>query len=69
MLTLFEQERKTVRAPYDGQVAVVNVDDVDDGSRMGNMHIYDTSRKFLEMRIPDQTYRYVEAGRFVLSKQ
>lgn len=64
--TVFEQERKTVRAPYDGQVAVVNVDD---GSRMGNMHIYDTSRKFLEMRIPDQTYRYVEAGRFVLSKQ
>lgn len=55
--TQFEQERKTVRAPYDGQVAVVNVAD---GSRVGNMHIYDTSRKFLEMRIPDQTYRYVE---------
>lgn len=59
--TEFEQSRKTVRAPFDGQVAVVNVAD---GSRVGNMHIYDTSRKFLEMRIPDQTYRYVEQGQF-----
>ncbi|MCW8345424.1 efflux RND transporter periplasmic adaptor subunit [Vibrio sp. ZSDZ65] len=57
----FEQERKTVRAPFDGQVAVVNVAD---GSRVGNMHIYDTSRKFLEMRIPDQTFRYVKKGQF-----
>ncbi|GIU50889.1 MULTISPECIES: efflux RND transporter periplasmic adaptor subunit [Shewanella] len=57
----FEQDRKTVRAPFDGQVAVVNVAD---GSRMGNMHLYDTSRKFLEMRIPDQTFRYVEKGQF-----
>ncbi|MEZ9235710.1 MULTISPECIES: efflux RND transporter periplasmic adaptor subunit [Shewanella] len=59
--THFEQNRKTVRAQFDGQVAVVNVAD---GSRIGNMHIYDTSRKFLEMRIPDQTYRYVEKGQF-----
>ncbi|MPW28933.1 biotin/lipoyl-binding protein [Agarivorans sp. B2Z047] len=59
--TEFEQERKTIRAPFDGQVAVVNVAD---GSRVGNMHIYDTGRKFMEMRIPDQTYRYVEVGQF-----
>ncbi|MGR5119140.1 efflux RND transporter periplasmic adaptor subunit [Vibrio astriarenae] len=58
---LFEQERKTIRAPYDGQISIVNVAN---GSRMGNMHIYDTSRKFMEMRIPDQTYRYVEKGQF-----
>ncbi|NKF50854.1 biotin/lipoyl-binding protein [Shewanella sp. WXL01] len=57
----FEQERKTVRAPFDGQIAVVNVAS---GSRMGNMHIFDTGRKFVEMRIPDQTYRYVEPGQF-----
>lgn len=57
----FEQERKTIRAPFDGQISVVNVAN---GSRMGNMHIYDTSRKFLEMRIPDQTYRYVKPGQF-----
>jgi len=57
----FTQGRKTIRAPFDGQIAVVNVAD---GSRVGNMHIYDTSRKFMEMRIPDQTYRYVEPGQF-----
>lgn len=59
--TEFEQARKTIRAPFDGQVALVNVAD---GSRIGNMHIYDTSRKFMEMRIPDQTYRYIEPGQF-----
>ncbi|WP_221074233.1 efflux RND transporter periplasmic adaptor subunit [Agarivorans aestuarii] len=59
--TEFVQQRKTIRAPFDGQVAVVNVAD---GSRVGNMHIYDTGRKFMEMRIPDQTYRYVEVGQF-----
>jgi len=59
--TEFNQQRKTVRAPFDGQVAVINVAN---GSRIGNMHIYDTSRKFMEMRISDQTYRYVEPGQF-----
>lgn len=57
----FVQERKTIRAPFDGQVAVVNVAN---GSRIGNMHIYDTSRKFMEMRIADQAYRYIEKGQF-----
>lgn len=57
----FVQSLKTVTAPFDGQVAVVNVAN---GSRVGNMHIYDTSRKFVEMRIPDQTFRYVETGQF-----
>lgn len=59
--TLFVQKRKTVKAPFDGQVAVVNIAD---GSRIGNMHIYDTSKKFVEMRISDQTYRYVKPGQF-----
>ncbi|MGL1958285.1 MAG: efflux RND transporter periplasmic adaptor subunit [Colwellia sp.] len=57
----FEQERKTIRAPFDGQVSVVNVAN---GSRLGSMHIYDTSRKFMEMRIADQTFRYIEPGQF-----
>ena len=57
----FEQERKTIRAPFNGQISVVNVAN---GSRLGNMHIYDTSKKFLEMRIADQTYRYVKPGQF-----
>jgi hypothetical protein len=55
------KKEKTVRAPFDGQIAVVNVAD---GSRIGNMHIYDTSKKFVEMRISDQTYRYVKPGQF-----
>ncbi len=46
----FEQQSKTIRAPFDGQIAVVNVAN---GSRMGNMHIYDTSRKFLEIVEPE----------------
>ncbi|MDR9826235.1 efflux RND transporter periplasmic adaptor subunit [Vibrio sp. FNV 38] len=58
---LFEQDRKTIRAPFDGQISIVNVAN---GSRMGNMHIYDTSSKFMEMRIPDQTYRYITKGQF-----
>ena len=58
---LFTQDRKTVTAPFDGQVSVVNLAN---GSRVGNMHIYDTSRKFMEMRIPDQTFRYVKTGQF-----
>ncbi|MHA7231099.1 efflux RND transporter periplasmic adaptor subunit [Vibrio campbellii] len=57
----FVQSLKTVTAPFDGQVSVVNVAN---GSRVGNMHIYDISRKFVEMRIPNQTFRYVEPGQF-----
>ncbi|MFD2167550.1 efflux RND transporter periplasmic adaptor subunit [Thalassotalea euphylliae] len=58
---IFDQARKTVRAPFDGQVSITNIAS---GSRIGNMHIYDTSKKFLEMRIPDQAYRYIEKGQF-----
>lgn len=54
-------EEKVIRAPFDGQVSVVNVAK---GSRTGNMHLYDTSRKFLEFRIPDQSYRAIEPGQF-----
>lgn len=54
-------EEKVIRAPFDGQVSVVNLAN---GSRTGNMHLYDTSRKFLEFRIPDQSYRAIEPGQF-----
>lgn len=56
-----EQVRKTVVAPFDGQVSIVNIAN---GSRVGNMHLYETSKKFVEMRIPDQAYRYLEKGQF-----
>ena len=58
---MLEQSRKTVLAPFDGQIAIVNIAE---GSRVGNMHIYDLSKKFVEMRIPDQAYRYIEPGQF-----
>lgn len=48
-------------APFDGQIGVVNIAQ---GTRTGNMHIYDTSKKFMEMRVSDQTYRYIEVGQF-----
>ncbi|NMP15340.1 efflux RND transporter periplasmic adaptor subunit [Thalassotalea sp. Y01] len=57
----FEQELKTVKAPFDGQVAIVNIAN---GSRIGNMKLYDISRKFMEIRVPDQTFRYVKKGQF-----
>ncbi|WP_421317967.1 hypothetical protein [Aeromonas veronii] len=49
-------EEKVIRAPFDGQVSIVNIAS---GSRTGNMHLYDTSRKFLEFRIPDQSFRNI----------
>lgn len=55
------QERKSVTAEFDGQVSIVNISQ---GSVIGNMHLYDTSRKFLEMRISDQTFGYVKTGDF-----
>lgn len=55
------QEKKTVTAEFDGQVSIVNIAS---GSAIGNMHIYDINNKFLEMRIPDQAYGYVEIGDF-----
>ncbi len=58
---LFDQSRKEIRAPFDGQMSITNIAE---GSRIGNMHIYHTSKKFVEMRIPDQSYRYIEKGQF-----
>ena len=55
------QEKKTITAEFDGQVSIVNIAE---GSVMGNMHLYNTSKKFLEMRISDQTYGYVKVGDF-----
>ncbi|PKF62502.1 hemolysin D [Psychromonas sp. psych-6C06] len=57
----WSNDRKVVRAPFDGQMSVTTLAD---GTRLGNLHIYDTSKKFLEMRIPDQAYRYIKVGQF-----
>ncbi|GAL31716.1 multidrug resistance efflux pump [Vibrio maritimus] len=54
-------DRNQVRAPFDGIVGVINIAE---GSRTGNLHLFDTDRKFVEMRVSDQTYRYIEQGQF-----
>ncbi|MCM2678152.1 HlyD family secretion protein [Echinimonas agarilytica] len=57
----WKNDRREVRAPFDGQLSVVNIAN---GTRIGNMHLYDTSRKFLEMRIADQAYGNIKPGQF-----
>ncbi|MBW3696021.1 biotin/lipoyl-binding protein [Vibrio sp. T187] len=57
----WQNERREIRAPFDGQLSITNIVN---GTRIGNMHLYDTSKKFVEMRIADQTYRGIEVGQF-----
>ncbi|WP_117232668.1 HlyD family secretion protein [Vibrio maerlii] len=57
----WQNERREVRAPFDGQLSITNIVD---GTRVGNMHLYNTNKKFVEMRIADQTYRGIEVGQF-----
>ncbi|RTZ17467.1 biotin/lipoyl-binding protein [Vibrio aquaticus] len=58
---VWQNERREVRAPFDGQLSITNIVQ---GTRVGNMHLYDTNKKFVEMRIADQTYRNIEIGQF-----
>lgn len=57
----FDLSRLTVRAPFDGMVTHVYVAD---GTRVGSLHLWDTSKKFVEMRIPDQAYGNIQVGQF-----
>jgi len=57
----FVQSRKEVRAPFDGQMSITNIAE---GSRIGNMHLYNTGKKFVEMRIADQAYANIKKGQF-----
>lgn len=57
----WQNERREIRAPFDGQLSIANIVE---GTRVGNMHLYDTNKKFVEMRIADQTYRNIEVGQF-----
>ncbi len=60
-LAEWQDERREVRAPFDGQLSISNIVD---GTRVGNMHLYDTNKKFVEMRIADQTYSRLKVGQF-----
>ncbi|MEZ9197479.1 HlyD family secretion protein [Shewanella sp. 10N.286.54.B9] len=57
----FELDRLQVRAPFDGMVTHVYIAD---GTRVGSMHLWNTGKKFVEMRIPDQSYAYIQPGQF-----
>lgn len=57
----YADELKTIRAPFDGQMTVVNTAE---GTRTGNMSIYNTAKKFVEMRIPEQAYTHIHPGQF-----
>ncbi len=57
----FELSRLTVTAPFNGMVTHIYIAD---GSRIGSLHLWDTSKKFVEMRIPDQSYKYIKKGQF-----
>ncbi|MGF1763234.1 HlyD family secretion protein [Aliivibrio kagoshimensis] len=57
----FELSRLTVDAPFDGMITHVFIAN---GSRIGSLHLWDTSKKFVEMRIPDQAYKNIRAGQF-----
>lgn len=57
----WQNERREIRAPFDGQLSITNLVN---GTRIGNMHLYNTNKKFVEMRIADQTYRGIEVGQF-----
>ncbi len=57
----FDLDRLTVRAPFDGMITHVFIAD---GSRVGSLHVWDTSKKFVEMRIPDQAFSNIKKGQF-----
>ncbi|GEM78331.1 HlyD family secretion protein [Vibrio superstes] len=57
----FEKERLVVRAPFDGMVTRL---DTAAGSRFGNIQIWNTETKILEMRVPDQLWSKIEKGMF-----
>ncbi|WP_163133089.1 HlyD family secretion protein [Agarivorans sp. Alg241-V36] len=57
----WQNERREVRAPFDGQLSISNIVN---GTRIGNMHLYNNDKKFVEMRIADQTYGRIKVGQF-----
>lgn len=57
----YDQDLQTVRAPFDGMVSVISSAE---GTRTGNISVYDTTKKFIEMRIPEQAYTHIKAGQF-----
>ncbi|WP_394495913.1 HlyD family secretion protein [Shewanella sp. ENK2] len=57
----FEASQLEIRAPFDGAVTRL---DTAAGSRVGNIQLWNTETKILEMRIPDQLWSRVKQGQF-----
>ncbi len=57
----FESSQFEIRAPFDGLITRL---DTAAGSRFGNVQIWNTSSKILEMRIPDQVFSKIKKGQF-----
>ena len=56
-----EIDNRQITAPFDGRVSHVYFAE---GSRIGALHLWDTSKKFVEMRVPDQAYGNIREGQF-----
>lgn len=59
-------DRAVVVAPVDGQVAVQYSSDGQyfSETRPSAIHMYNTSKKFIEVRIPDQSYAFIKPHAF-----
>ncbi len=57
----YELSLLEIRAPFDGAITRL---DTAEGSRVGNLQIWSTKDKILEMRIPDQLWNRVKPGQF-----
>jgi len=57
----YELSLLEIRAPFDGAITRL---DTAEGSRVGNLQIWSTEDKILEMRIPDQLWNRVKPGQF-----
>ncbi|WP_076416627.1 HlyD family secretion protein [Shewanella sp. UCD-KL12] len=57
----FELSQLEIRAPFTGAVTRL---DTAEGSRVGNIQLWNTETKILEMRIPDQLWARVKPGQF-----
>lgn len=57
----YELSQLNVTAPFDGMMTHIYIAD---GSRIGALHFWNTNKKFVEMRIPDQSFAYIKKGQF-----
>ncbi len=57
----FELSQLEIRAPFSGAVTRL---DTAEGSRVGNIQLWNTETKILEMRIPDQLWNRIKPGQF-----